>query len=94
VVSQDQRGHPRTRLEVTIELVTKDGYRTEAKTWNISDGGTFVELTQSQKQHFNLGTQVRSQVKGLPMEAPVVMMRVVRHAPSGVGLRIMESQPG
>lgn len=90
-MSQDQRGHPRTRLEVTIELVTRDGYRTEAKTWNISDGGTFVELTAAQKQHFNLGTQVRSQVKGLPMPAPVVMMRVVRHAPSGIGLKIIET---
>lgn len=89
MVSRDQRGHPRTRLEVTIELVTRDGYRTEAKTWNISDGGTFVELTPSQKQHFNLGTQVRSQVQGLPMPAPVVMMRVVRHAPSGIGLKII-----
>lgn len=90
-MSQDQRGHPRTRLEVTIELVTREGYRTEAKTWNISDGGTFVELTPTQKQHFNLGTQVRSQVLGLPMPAPVVMMRVVRHAPSGIGLKIIES---
>lgn len=90
-MSRDQRGHPRTPLEVTIELVTREGYRTEAKTWNISDGGTFVELSPTQKQHFNLGTQVRSQVLGLPMQAPVVMMRVVRHAPSGIGLKIIDS---
>ncbi|WP_028669808.1 PilZ domain-containing protein [Saccharospirillum impatiens] len=90
-MSQDQRGYPRTRFEVTIELVTRNGYRTEAKTWNISDGGTFVELTPAQKQHFNLGTQVHSQVQGLPMPAPVVLMRVVRHAPSGIGLKIIDS---
>lgn len=90
MVSQDQRGYPRTRLEVTIELATRDGYRTEAKTWNISDGGTFVKLTPEQKQHFNLGARVRSQVQGLPVPAPVVMMRVVRHAPSGIGLKIID----
>ena len=89
-MSEDQRNYPRTRFEVTIELMSVDGYRTEAKTWNISDGGTFVELTPDQKKHFNLGTQVRSQVQGLPMPAPVVVMRVVRQAPSGIGLKIIK----
>lgn len=89
-MSEDQRNYPRTRFEVTIELMSVDGYRTEAKTWNISDGGTFVELTPDQKKHFNLGTQVLSQVQGLPMPAPVVVMRVVRQAPSGIGLKIIK----
>lgn len=89
-MSEDQRNYPRTRFEVTIELMSVDGYRTEAKTWNISDGGTFVELTPDQKKHFNPGTQLRSQVQGLPMPAPVVVMRVVRHAPSGIGLKIIK----
>lgn len=84
----DQRVHPRTPLQVRIRLTTKDGHSVEATTWNLSEGGTFVELSAEQKRWFNIGSLVKSQVQGLPMPAPVVRMRVVRHSPSGIGLRI------
>ena len=87
----DQRAHPRTPLQVRIRLTTKDGHSFEATTWNLSEGGTFVELSAEQKQWFTIGSLVTSQVQGLPMPAPKVLMRVMRHSPSGIGLRIERS---
>ncbi len=84
----EQRAHPRTPLQVRIRLTTRDGHSVEATTWNLSESGTFVELTAEQKRLFNIGSKVISQVQGLPMPAPKVKMRVVRHSPSGIGLRI------
>lgn len=84
----EQRAHPRTPLQVRIRLTTKDGHTIEATTWNLSEGGTFVELSVKDKRLFNIGSLVKSQVQGLPTPAPEVWMRVVRHSPSGIGLRI------
>lgn len=88
--SSDQRAHERTPFQVRIRLTTREGVELEATTWNISEGGAFIELDAEQKQTLSIGSLVTSQVQGLPMPAPVVQMRVVRHSPNGVGLRIIE----
>lgn len=90
MASSDQRAHERTPFQVRIRLTTREGIELEATTWNISQGGAFIELDAEQKQTLSIGSLVTSQVQGLPMPAPVVQMRVVRHSPNGVGLRIVE----
>lgn len=91
MVGQDQRVYPRTPLQVRIRLTTRDGHRFDATTWNISEGGAFIELSPVEKRHFAIGSKVITQVQGLPTPAPVVEMRVVRHSPNGIGLRF---EPG
>jgi hypothetical protein len=53
-------------------------------TGNVSDGGVYIE-----RGAFDLevGDIVAVQVQGLPIEAPVVRMLVVRSDASGFGLR-------
>lgn len=91
MVGRDQRAHPRTPLQVCIRITTRDGRSLDATTWNISDGGAFIELSQEDKHCFAIGSKVTTQVQGLPVPAPVVTMRVVRHSPRGIGLRF---EPG
>lgn len=88
--NSDQRSHERTPFQVRMRLTTRDGDELEATTWNISEGGAFIELDAEQKQLLSIGSLVTSQVQGMPMPAPKVQMRVVRHSPNGVGLRIVE----
>ncbi|MHA7878177.1 MAG: PilZ domain-containing protein [Saccharospirillum sp.] len=88
--SSDQRAHERTPFQVRIRLTTREGLELEATTWNISEGGAFIELNAEQKQLLSIGSLVTTQVQGLPIPAPEVKMRVVRHSPGGVGLRIVE----
>lgn len=91
-MSIEQRAHPRTPLQVRIRITTRDGHSVDATTWNLSESGTFVELNAEQKRLFNIGSMVTTQVQGLPMPAPTVKMRVVRHSPAGIGLRIEEDE--
>ena len=56
-------------------------------TRDISDSGVYVLLEQSGL--LAVGDQVRGQVQGLPMEAPILLMEVVRVEPLGVGLRFV-----
>lgn len=88
--NSDQRAHERTPFQVRMRLTTRDGEQLEATTWNISEGGAFIELDAEQKQMLSIGSLVVSQVQGLPIPAPEVQMRVVRHSPNGVGLRIVD----
>lgn len=90
-MTRDQRAHSRTPLQVRIRLTTREGHSFEATTWNISEGGTFVELSPNEKQHLAIGSKVKTQVLGLPAPAPEVVMRVVRHSPRGIGLRFQPS---
>lgn len=93
-MTRDQRAHSRTPLQVKIRLITREGHRFDATTWNISEGGTFVELSGEEKNYFSIGSKVTTQVLGLPMPAPVVTMRVVRHSPKGIGLRFEGKDQG
>ncbi len=88
MVMAEQRAHQRTPIQVRMRLTTRDGVSVEATTWNLSEGGTFVEMSAEQKRLFNIGSRVTSQVQGLPSPAPKVVMRVVRHSPNGIGLKI------
>lgn len=56
-------------------------------TRDISDSGVYVLLEQSGL--LAVGDRVRGQVQGLPMEAPILLMEVVRVEPMGVGLRFV-----
>ncbi|MEM5419382.1 PilZ domain-containing protein, partial [Staphylococcus gallinarum] len=54
-------------------------------TRDISDSGVFVVVDEAQSL-LKIGEVVSGQVQGLPIEAPVVQMEVVRFEPSGVAL--------
>lgn len=67
----NKREHKRTPLKVQLRIDHPAHGQMLVTTRDISESGVFV---------------VSGQVQGLPIEAPVVLMRVVRFEASGVAL--------
>lgn len=89
IMSSNRREHLRTamsaKVRVTHETLGENTYATR----DISDGGVFVEV--SDPAWFpDVGDQVQVQVQGLPVPAPVLTMKVVRHTEEGFGMQFMD----
>ncbi len=81
----DKREHKRTPLKVQLRIDHPVHGQMLVTTRDISDSGVFVVIDDAQRL-LQIGEIVSGQVQGLPVEAPVVRMEVVRFEPSGVGL--------
>lgn len=82
----NKRQNPRTPLQVRIRLDHPRHGEMLVSTRDISDSGVFVIIDGAQEL-LQLGDLVHGQVQGMPIEAPIVLMEVVRLEPSGIGLR-------
>jgi hypothetical protein len=60
-------------------------------TRDISECGVYVLMDQAQNM-LSMGEQVQGQVQGLPMEAPILKLEVVRVEALGVGLRFVKTE--
>ena len=83
----NQRKTVRTPLKVRLRIEHPQHGELMVMTRDISDSGVYVLLEQSGL--LAVGDRVRCQVQGLPMEAPILLMEVVRVEPLGVGLRFV-----
>lgn len=81
----NKRDHVRTTLKVQLRIDHPLHGRMLVTTRDISDSGVFVVIDDAQSL-LQIGELVSGQVQGLPIEAPVVQMEVVRFEPSGVAL--------
>lgn len=81
----NKREHNRTPLKVQLRLDHPVHGQMLVTTRDISDSGVFVVIDDAQRL-LQIGERVSGQVQGLPIEAPVVQMEVVRFEPSGVAL--------
>lgn len=82
------RRYPRTSMKCRIKISHPSFGALIAQTRDLSDGGVYVK-------HPDLlalpqGTLVSGQVQDLPIEAPVLLMEVVRVDAEGVGLRFKQ----
>lgn len=84
----NQRGNPRTPLKVKLKLDHPLHGEMLVVTRDISDCGVYVLMDQAQ-QLLKVGEEMQGQVQGLPMEAPILRMRVIRVEALGVGLRFL-----
>ncbi len=84
-MSIDKREHARTLLnaqvKVTHDLLEEGLFYVR----DISDGGVFVIVGEAKFP--TLGSVVTVQMQGLPFDAPVLEMVVVRKGVDGFGLR-------
>jgi hypothetical protein len=80
----NKRQFQRTRFASRVKVVHPRHGSAMFTTGDVSDGGVYIE-----RGAFDLevGDVVDVQVQGLPMEAPVVRMLVVRSDASGFGLQ-------
>lgn len=81
----NRREHVRTPLKVPLRIDHPQHGELLVTTRDISDGGVFVLIDEGRRL-LQPGEQVSGQVQGLPGEAPLVRMRVVRCESGGVAL--------
>jgi len=86
-MSRDKRDHTRTLLNAQIKVthdILEEGI---FYVRDISDGGVFVIVGEAKFP--TLGSVVKVQMQGLPFEAPILDMVVVRKGVDGFGLRFV-----
>ncbi|MBP8185374.1 MAG: PilZ domain-containing protein [Pseudomonas sp.] len=87
----NQRDTSRAPLKVRIRIDHPVHGELQVMTRDISDSGVFVIIDDAQRL-LKIGELVTGQVQGLPMEAPILQMEVVRFEPGGVGLRFAREE--
>jgi hypothetical protein len=87
----NQRDTNRAPLKVRIRIDHPVHGELQVMTRDISDSGVFVIIDDAQNV-LKIGEVVSGQVQGLPIEAPIVRMLVVRFEPGGVGLRFQRDE--
>jgi len=87
----NSREHLRTPLKVRLRIDHPVHGEMLVTTRDISDCGVYVLMDQAQNV-LALGEQMQGQVQGLPMEAPILTLEVVRIEAQGVGLRFVHSE--
>lgn len=86
-MSRDKRDHARTllnaQIKVTHDLLEEGLFYVR----DISDGGVFVIVGDAKFP--TLGSVVTVQMQGLPFDAPILDMVVVRKGADGFGLKFV-----
>lgn len=84
----NQRQYPRTSMKCRIKISHPSFGDVFGHTRDLSDGGVYVR--NEALANLPVGTQVSGQVQDLPMEAPVLLMEVMRTDAEGAGLRFVQ----
>ena len=83
--NDNRRRDMRTKVKAKVKFTHASVGSVLLDSGDISDGGVFLfkgDITPPE-----LGEKVTVQMTGLPMEAPIVTMEVVRYTPDGMGLQ-------
>jgi hypothetical protein len=84
----NHRSTPRTPLKVRLRIEHPVHGELLVTTRDISETGVYVLMDQAQDM-LTQGECVLGQVQGLPIEAPILRMQVVRVELLGVGLKFV-----
>ena len=84
----DQRKHHRTSMSARIMVRHEAIGERVFNMRDLSDGGIFVIVDNGDFPE--VGSTVEVQVQGLPVEAPVRTMQVVRRSDEGFGLQFTD----
>lgn len=87
----NSRKNVRTPLKVRLRIDHPLHGELMVTTRDISECGVYVLMDQAQNV-LAMGEQVQGQVQGLPMEAPILTLEVVRVEALGVGLRFVQTE--
>ncbi len=80
----NRRKDTRSRVSAKVRLMHPSLEGVLLNTYDISDGGVFLYTEDLVPPE--LGEIVQIQMTGLPMEAPIVTMKIVRRITKGIGL--------
>lgn len=88
-MTTDKRQSVRTPFQAKVRVTIGDDKPITLGVQDVSDGGIFVDLdTQAE---LSVGSVLKVQLLGMPVEAPIREMEVVNVRQSGAGLRFVES---
>ena len=85
MTADNRRKDLRTKVKAKVKFTHASTGSVLLNSGDISDGGVFLfngEITPPA-----IGEAVTIQMTGLPMEAPIVRMKIVRHTSDGMGLQ-------
>lgn len=85
----DRRIHCRTAMSAKVKVTHDQLGEFIFSTRDISDGGVFI-VVDTEPFAPEMGDKVNVQVQGLPVEAPLLEMVVVRKTIDGYGLQFDE----
>lgn len=86
-MTNENRRYPRIPVRCRV-LISHDSFgELMVQTRDISDGGIFIVTNPDDMPP--VGTQVRGQVQGMLMDAPIVDMQIVRVEQGGLGLKFV-----
>ena len=81
----NRRKDIRSKVSAKVRLMHPSLSEVLLTTYDISDGGIFLYTKELIPPA--LGELVQVQMTGLPMEAPIITMKIVRRIPKGIGLK-------
>lgn len=81
----ERRHFPRVPFVALLKITHRDFGEKLVNTQNISDGGLYI-LTEPTDMPA-IGEFVTGQIQGMPEEAPIMQLEIVRTENDGVGLR-------
>jgi hypothetical protein len=84
----NSRKNPRTPIKMRLRIDHPIHGELMVTTRDISECGVYALMDQAQGL-LKVGEQMKGQVQGLPIDAPVLTLEVVRVEPLGVGLRFV-----
>ena len=85
----ESRKYVRTSMKVKVKVWHDSIGELVVNTRDISDGGIFL-LTEDIEMP-PIGSVLKGQAQGMPIEAPIVQLEIVRIEPMGVGLRFIQN---
>jgi len=83
-VTAENRKHPRIPLNANVKIMHDSFGTIEAKAKDISDGGMFI--IHKGVTFPPAGTEMQVQALGMPIEAPILKVKIVHVGPNGIGL--------
>lgn len=89
MAGNDRRIHNRTAMSAKVRVTHDELGEFVFSTRDISDGGVFL-VVDSEPFAPAIGDQVKVQVQGLPVPAPILDMVVVRKTNDGFGLQFAD----
>lgn len=85
----DSRIHSRTPMKCQVKVMHPAIGEILVNTRDISEGGVFLLTEHLEIAMPPIGTILTGQVQGMPVEAPILQMEIVRTEPAGIGLRFV-----
>ncbi|TCS40339.1 PilZ domain-containing protein [Reinekea marinisedimentorum] len=86
--NSDRRYAQRIAVELPTQITTRGGRVLNVHTWDFSDKGAYVAMTEEEAGSIDLGSYVTIQLTGTNYETPSLSAEVIRKTERGIALKL------